>query len=179
MKFFDEKLYIYETCHKHLNKNKIPGQSVRNKMAVDPITNGLKDFKKLKKVLISKRLLFKEIAIMHGKGEFSKIKGSICNVLIEIQNICNILSRPEVSNGLILVKLKRDLKYRGHVYLEPVRSHVIYQALTYLKSHNKFYEDISVTKAPSGEDMLIFLILMKIKKKLIVLLKMVIRMEKK
>ena len=50
MKFFDEKLYIYETCHKHLNKNKIPGQSVRNKMAVDPITNGLKDFKKLKKV---------------------------------------------------------------------------------------------------------------------------------
>ena len=119
------------------------------------------------------------MAIMHGKDEFSKIKGSICNVPIETANVCNILPRLPVSNELILVKLKRDLKYRGHVYFEPVCQHIIYQALTYLKSHNKFYEDISVTKAPSGEDMLIFLILMKIKKKLIVLLKMVIRMEKK
>ena len=57
--------------------------------------------------------MFKKIAIMHGKVEFSKIKGSICNVLIETANVCNILSRPAVSNGLILVKLKSDLKYRG------------------------------------------------------------------
>ena len=52
---------------------------------------------------------------MHGKGEFSKIKGSICNAPIETANVCNILPRPAVSNGLIFVKLKRDLKYRGHV----------------------------------------------------------------
>ena len=43
-------------------------------------TNELKDFKKIEKVLISARILFKKIAIMHGKGEFSKIKGTICNV---------------------------------------------------------------------------------------------------
>ena len=41
---------------------------------------------------------------MHGKGEFSKIKGSICNVPIETTNVCNILPRPAVANGLILVK---------------------------------------------------------------------------
>ena len=62
---------------------------------------------------------------MHGKGEFSKIKGSICNVPIETANVCNILPRPAVANGLILVKLKRDLKYRGHVYFEPVRPHIV------------------------------------------------------
>lgn len=45
-------------------------------------------------------------------------------------------------------------KYRGHAYFEPVRLHTIDQALTYLKSNNKSYEDISVTKGPSGEDML-------------------------
>ena len=93
---------------------------------------------------------------MHGKFEFSKIKGSICNVLIETANVCNILSRPAVSNGLILVKLKSDLKYRGYAYFEPVRPHIIYQALTYLKSHNKFYEDISVIKGLSGADILSF-----------------------
>ena len=37
----------------------------------------LKDSKKVKKVSISKRILLNEIVIMHGKGEFSKIKGNI------------------------------------------------------------------------------------------------------
>ena len=41
---------------------------------------------------------------MHGKGESAKIKGSICNILIEAANICNILPRLPNSTGLILVK---------------------------------------------------------------------------
>ena len=156
VKSFDEKFYICETCHKNFNKNEIPCQAVCNKMAVDPIPVELKDFNKLEKVRISKRILFKKTAIMHGKSEFAKIKGSICNVRIETANVCNILPRPAVSNGLILVKLKCDLKHKGHEYFEPVRLHTIYQALTYLKSHNKFYEDISITKGLSKEDMLNF-----------------------
>ena len=36
-----------ETCHKHLNKSKIPCQAVCNKMAVDPIPSELKDLKKI------------------------------------------------------------------------------------------------------------------------------------
>ena len=52
---------------------------------------------------------------MYEKCEFYKIKGSICSIPIEAANICNILPRPAVSNRLIIVKLKRDLKYRGHV----------------------------------------------------------------
>ena len=59
-------------------------------MAVDPIPNQLKDFKKSEKFLISKRTLFKKIATMHEKGGFSKTKGSICNVPIETANLCNI-----------------------------------------------------------------------------------------
>ena len=94
--------------------------------------------------------------MMHGKGEFFKIKGSICNIPIEAANISNILPRPAVSNGLIVVKLKMDLKYWGHVYLEPVRPHVVYQVLTYLKSCNKFYEDISISKGLLSEDMFKF-----------------------
>ena len=85
-------------------------------MALHPIPDKLKDFKKLEKVLISKRILFKKIAIMHGKGEFFKFKGSICNISIENANTCNILPRLAVPNGLTVVKLKRDLKYRCHVY---------------------------------------------------------------
>ena len=153
MKSYDAKFYICEKCHKHLHKNEISCQAVCNKMALDPIPDELRHLRKLEKVLISKRLLFKETAIMHGKGGFSKIKGSIYNIPVEAANICNILPRPEVSNGLIVVKLKRDLKFIGHVYFEPVHPHIIYQALTYLKLHNKFYKDISIAKGLSSQCM--------------------------
>ena len=96
------------------------------------------------------------MAVMHGKSEFSKIKGSICNIRIEAANICNILPRPTVSNGLVIVKLKRDLKYSGYIYFRPVCPHIICQVLAYLKLHNKFYQDISITNGLSSEDILRF-----------------------
>ena len=44
----------------------------------------------------------------------------------------------------------------GHVYFEPVRQHIIYQALTYLKSYNEFYDDISITKGLSSKEIIRF-----------------------
>ena len=93
---------------------------------------------------------------MHEKEELAKIKGSICNISIETANICNILPRTTDSNGLIVVKLKRDLKYRGYVYFEPVCPNVIYQALNYLKPHNKFYENSSISEGLSSKEMINF-----------------------
>ena len=60
------------------------------------------------------------------------------------------------SNELIVVKLKRDLKYRGYVYFESVRPNVIYHALNYLKTHNKFYQDISISEGLLSKEMIIF-----------------------
>lgn len=59
---------------------------------------------KLEKVLIWKRILLKKKAIIHGKDKLSKIKGSICDIPIETTNIRNILSRPAVSNRLVVVE---------------------------------------------------------------------------
>ena len=72
-------------------------------MTLDPITDESMDLKRSEKVLIPKRTLFKKMAIMYGKNEFSKIKGSICNIPIVAANICNILPRPAVSKGLLVV----------------------------------------------------------------------------
>ena len=94
--------------------------------------------KRLERILVCQRILFKKVLIMHGKGEFSEIKGGICNVPIETSNICKVLPRPTDSNGLILVKLKRHLKYRGHVIFEPVKPTVVHEAVLLLKDHNKF-----------------------------------------
>ena len=71
---------------------------------------------------------------MHGKGEFGKIKGSICNIPIETAIICNSLPRPADSKGLIVAKLKKNLNYWGYLYFEQVRPNAIYYALNYLKS---------------------------------------------
>ena len=156
MRSFDETIYICHICHKRLSRNEIPCQAIFNKMSLDPIPDELKDLKKLEKVLISKRIIFKETAIMHGKSEFAKIKGSICNIPIEAAKICNIFPRLADSNGLILVKLKRDPKYRGYVYFGPVLPNVIYQALNYLKTQDKFYEDISISEGLSSKEMINF-----------------------
>ena len=86
------------------------------------------------------------------KVNFVKVR----EATIEAVNICNILPGSAVSNGLIVVELKRDLKYRGHVYFEIVCPHIVYQARTYLKSHYKFYGNISIAKSLSSEDMFKF-----------------------
>ena len=47
-----------------------------------------------------------------GKKDFQKLKELLAS-------ICNVLPRAVYSNGLILVKLKRDRTYMGYVYFEP------------------------------------------------------------
>lgn len=85
--------------------------------------------------------LFKKIAVMPGKGVFSKTNGNLCNV--------PILPRLAHSSGLSVVKLRRDLRYRGCLYLEPLRPCAINGS--YLKSH-KFYKDIATSKGlPTNE----------------------------
>ena len=53
-------------------KNEIPCLAVHNKISLDPIPDELKDYKKLEKILISKRTLLTKTEIMHGKDEFSR-----------------------------------------------------------------------------------------------------------
>ena len=62
----------------------------KTRVALNLNPDDLKHFKKLQKVSIS-RILFKKIAIMDGKGELPKIKGRICNIPAETENICNAL----------------------------------------------------------------------------------------
>ena len=93
---------------------------------------------------------------MHGKGEFAKLKGSLFNISTETSNTCNFFPRPADSNGLIVVKLKRDLKYKGYDFFEAVCPNAIYQALNYLKTHNKLYEDISISEGLSSKEMIDF-----------------------
>ena len=59
---------------------------------------------------MSEMILFKKITIMHVKGKIFKIKRTICNVLIKSAEVLIVSQKPADSNGLIVVRLKRDLR---------------------------------------------------------------------
>ena len=59
-------------------------------MEMDSITNELKHIRSLEKHLYPKGFCFKKkkkTTKMHGRGKFSKIKGTICSVPIELVDI--------------------------------------------------------------------------------------------
>ena len=45
---------------------------------------------------------------MHGKGEFAKIKDSICNIPIEAANVCNIC------NIMFILNQYAQMSYTRH-----------------------------------------------------------------
>ena len=89
----------------------------------------------------------------------------------------HILARPAVSNGLIFVKWKQDLKYRSHAYFEPVRLHIIYQALAIRNFITNLMEIFLLQRASQVKKCSDFLVLLKFKEKMRVLLKKIISDE--
>ena len=75
------------------------------------------------------------------KGQSPKLKDALCIVPIDVVDICNTLPRPADCNGIVIVKRKRKLQYRGHVYFESVRPDIIFRLLQYLKVNNALYYD--------------------------------------
>ena len=140
---YDGCQYICKTCDTKLKKKKIPCQAVWNKLQLFEFPHHIPCLNKLEWVIIAKRILFSKIITM-PKGQFRKIKGAICNVPIEADTICNILPRGIDSNGLILLKLKRKLCYRGHVLFESVRPDIVQTALNYLKQNNPLYNNVEI-----------------------------------
>ena len=60
-----------------------------NKLKISTSPDVLIDVDRLERALISKRILFKKVSIMPN-GTFPKLKGSICNVLIDNVDISNM-----------------------------------------------------------------------------------------
>ena len=78
------------------------------------------------------------------KGRFPKLKGSICNIPIDLADITNVLPHGGDSNGLVVVKLKSKLNYQGHVYFEADRPETVFHSLLYLRQNSALYSDIEI-----------------------------------
>ena len=141
---YDGRLYICRNCHNKVKKNNVPCQAVSNRLAVELLPKEFRDLRRLERVLVAERILFKKVTVM-PKVQSPKVKGSICNIPIsEIDNNCNSLPRPADSNGVIIVKLKRKAAYRGHMLFEPIRPRLTESLLQYLKKHNHLYRKTEI-----------------------------------
>ena len=112
--------------------------AISNNLKISFVPNILSNLNRLEWVLISRRILFKKRAIM-PKGQFPKLKGSICSIPVNTSDIINVLPHGADSNSLVVVKLKSKLSYLGHVYFEAVRPES-----KYLKENNPLYYDIHI-----------------------------------
>lgn len=126
-----------------VSKGKVPCQAVSNKLLIDEIPPELAALEKLEQVLIAQRIVFEKIVIM-PKGQQRKIKGAICNVPVECDQTCTILPRPPERSGIIMLKLKRKLEFKGHVYFQAVRPEFIVSALNWLRTNNSLYINTSI-----------------------------------
>ena len=83
----------------------MPCQAVCKYLELFEFPEEIPSLNKLEKAIISKIILFSKVLVM-PKGQFSKIKGEVCNVPVEADSMCNILPMGADSNGLILLKIK-------------------------------------------------------------------------
>ena len=78
------------------------------------------------------------------KGQQRKVKRAICNVPVECDETCKVLPWPPERSGIIMLKLKHKLEFRGHVYFQAVCPQFILGALNWLKLHNPLYNNITI-----------------------------------
>ena len=148
---FDSCYYICNTCDKKLSKNQIPAQCVLNELELYDFPDHLRNINKLERVLISQRILFSKISIM-PKGQFPKIKGTICNIPVKIESICETLPRTLNESNMLFIKLKKKLSFKSHVFSESVRPDLIFQILNCLKSVNPLYNNINIKHFSENTD---------------------------
>ena len=81
-------------------------------MYVDKIPAELASLEKLEQIRIAQRIVFEKIIVM-PKGQQRKVKRAICNVPVEYDETCKVLPQPPERSGIIMLKLKRKLEFRG------------------------------------------------------------------
>ena len=90
-------------------------------------------------MLLSRIIFFKKVVII-PKGKLPKVKGSLCNILInKVYDNYQSLPKPTDSNGLLIVKLKHKAQYFTYVLFEPGRPVFFECFLKYLKKYNHIY----------------------------------------
>ena len=135
--------YICKSCWTWLGAGKMPPQCQHNNMAVPPLPEVLSRLNDLEMRLLCTRYPFMKIVSLPTGGQ-AGIQGSVVNVPVDVHETCANLPRSLRTSGIVAIKLKRALKYKGHVMYKYVHPAAVLSALQWLRENNRLYKDIAV-----------------------------------
>ena len=138
---FDGHEYICMTCHRALMCGKVPVQSEYNHLQLDAIPDQLSSLCQLEQRLIAQRLPFMQICNL-PRGAQKGIHGPVVNVPSNLDTLVTTLPRLPSDAGLVPVKLKRKLQYKGHSMYQCINPSNVHKGLQYLLDNNMLYTDI-------------------------------------
>ena len=138
------QVYVCTTCHNDLKRKKplMPAQAVANGLKLPPQPN-IPLPNDLERRLFSLACPFMKIGGLPRGGQF-RLQGPCINVPTNLQSVCEFLPRLPDEAGVILLKFKRKLSYKGHYMYDTVRPAVVLAWLQWLKENNPLYKDIDV-----------------------------------
>ena len=64
IKSYDDNYYICTNCDKALRKSSVPYQAVANRLNVVELPQLIQDIRRLERLLVSRRILFKKVTVM-------------------------------------------------------------------------------------------------------------------
>ncbi|XP_063048465.1 uncharacterized protein LOC134442065 [Engraulis encrasicolus] len=135
------KLWICYTCHRKIQNNTLPEESVTNNLQLDDIPEELKCLNSLEQHLIAKNICFLKLLCL-PRGRQRACHGPCVSVPVNCSTVTSILPRDEGDDKMIRVKLKRKVSYRGHYEFMFVHTERVRKALQYLIQNNRWYGDV-------------------------------------
>ena len=133
--------WICNTCSSYLKKGKMPPQANANCLEIPTVPDELKSLSSLEVRLLSQRYPFMKILAL-PKGKQCGLKGSVVNIPVNEKEVCSTLPRTPQRAGLIPLRLKRRIKYKGHVKFQFIRPDKIRDALHWLQLNNPLNQHI-------------------------------------
>lgn len=130
--------WVCLTCWKAMKKGKVPMFWLHNGLKFPEKPKEL-ELSNLEERLVSPRLPFMQLHAMPRGGQLS-LRGNVVNVPADVNSTIKSLPRMMCDNETIMVKLKRKLSYKHHVYFENVRPNQVFQAAQWLVSNSRLFQ---------------------------------------
>ncbi|XP_063446963.1 uncharacterized protein LOC134726488 [Mytilus trossulus] len=140
-----QSLWICYTCHRKIQRGKVPAESFFNNLSLDDVPNELSRLNQLEQHLISLNIPFMKIVAL-PKGGQKAVHGPCVCVPSDMFKVTTTLPRSEDDNCLVKVKLKRKLQYKGYEEYQFVDTKHLEEALLFLKGKNEWYSNIVINE---------------------------------